>query len=180
MIRRQDALDYHAAERAGKIEIRASMPCLTPRDMRLAYLPGAGFPAEEIARDPSAVFRYTSRANLVGVITNGTAVPGLGHVGPLAAKPMQEGMAVLFKRLADIDVFDLEQKMAPVQRIDGLSGVSGPGQGFDHDLVQAEGFRVGGASVEVVDAQGGGRIGLDRQGGERHQERRQRKGQLGS
>ena len=76
--------------------------------MRLAYLPGASFPSEEIAKNPSNIFKYTSRGNLVGVITNGTAVPGLGNVGAAAAKPMQEGMAVLFKRLADIDVFDLE------------------------------------------------------------------------
>ena len=108
MIRREDSLEYHASRRPGKIEVRATTPCLTPREMRLAYLPGASFPSMEIAQDPSAVFRYTSRGNLVGVITNGTAVPGLGDVGPSAAKPMQEGMAVLFKRLADIDVFDLE------------------------------------------------------------------------
>jgi len=108
MIRREDSLDYHRAGRPGKIELRSTKPCLTPREMRLAYLPGASFPAVEISRDPSAAFRYTSRGNLVGVVTNGTAVPGLGDVGPSAAKPMQEGMAVLFKRLADIDVFDLE------------------------------------------------------------------------
>ena len=108
MIRREDSLEYHAGDRPGKIELRATKPCLTPREMRLAYLPGASFPAKEIAQDPSAVFRFTSRGNLVGVVTNGTAVPGLGDVGPLAAKPMQEGVAVLFKRLADIDVFDLE------------------------------------------------------------------------
>jgi malate dehydrogenase (oxaloacetate-decarboxylating)(NADP+) len=108
MIRREDSLEYHAAGRPGKIELRATKPCLTPREMRLAYLPGATFPAREIAEDPSAAFRYTCRGNLVGVVTNGTAVPGLGPVGPLAAKPMQEGVAVLFKRLADIDVFDLE------------------------------------------------------------------------
>jgi malate dehydrogenase (oxaloacetate-decarboxylating)(NADP+) len=108
MIRREDSLEYHAGGRPGKIELRASKPCLTPREMRLAYLPGAAFPAKEIAEDPAAAFRYTSRGNLVGVVTNGTAVPGLGPVGPLAAKPMQEGVAVLFKRLADIDVFDLE------------------------------------------------------------------------
>ena len=108
MIRREDSLEYHALDRPGKIEVRATTPCLTPREMRLAYLPGASFPSMEIARDPSAIFRYTARGNLVGVITNGTAVPGLGNVGPEAAKPMQEGMAVLFKRLADIDVFDLE------------------------------------------------------------------------
>src|SRR5512139_2580696 len=108
MIRREDSLEYHAAGRPGKIELRASKPCLTPREMRLAYLRGATFPSKEIASEPSAAFRFTARGNLVGVVTNGTAVPGLGPVGPLAAKPMQEGVAVLFKRLADIDVFDLE------------------------------------------------------------------------
>ncbi len=101
-------MEYHASGRPGKIEVRPSRPCLTPREMRAAYMPGALFPAQEILQDPSAVFRYTSRSSLVGVITNGTAVPGLGNVGPAAAKAMQEGMAVLFKRLADIDVFDLE------------------------------------------------------------------------
>jgi malate dehydrogenase (oxaloacetate-decarboxylating)(NADP+) len=108
MIRREDSLEYHASRRPGKIELHPTTPCLTPREMRLAYLPGASFPAEEIAKDPTAVFRYTARGNLVGVVTDGTAVPGLGQVGPAAAKPMQEGIAVLFKRLADIDVFDLE------------------------------------------------------------------------
>jgi malate dehydrogenase (oxaloacetate-decarboxylating)(NADP+) len=108
MIRREDSLEYHAGARAGKIELRATKPCQTPREMRLAYLPGAAFPSQEIAADPAAAFRYTSRGNLVGVVTNGTAVPGLGPVGPLAAKPMLEGVAVLFKRLADIDVFDVE------------------------------------------------------------------------
>jgi malate dehydrogenase (oxaloacetate-decarboxylating)(NADP+) len=116
MIRREDSLEYHAAGRPGKIEVRASKPCLTPREMRLAYLPGAAFPSKEIAGDPAAAFRYTSRGNLVGVVTNGTAVPGLGPVGPLAAKPMQEGVAVLFKRLADIDVFDLELDAADPER----------------------------------------------------------------
>ncbi len=108
MIRREDSLEYHTMHRPGKIEVCATKACLTPREMRLAYLPGASFPAMEIAKFPTSVFGYTVRGNLVGVITNGTAVPGLGAVGPAAAKPMQEGMAVLFKRLADIDVFDLE------------------------------------------------------------------------
>jgi malate dehydrogenase (oxaloacetate-decarboxylating)(NADP+) len=108
MIRREDALAYHTAGRPGKIEIRATVSCLTPREMRLAYLPGASFPASEIAADPAALYRYTARGNLVALVTNGTAVPGLGDVGPSAAKPMLEGMAVILKRLADIDVFDLE------------------------------------------------------------------------
>jgi malate dehydrogenase (oxaloacetate-decarboxylating)(NADP+) len=108
VIRNPDALRYHAADRPGKIEVKATKSCLSPREIRLAYLPGATFPASEIARDPAASYLYTSRANLVGVVTNGTAVPGLGAVGAAAAKPIQEGIAVLFKTLADIDVFDLE------------------------------------------------------------------------
>ncbi len=108
MIRRDESLAYHEADKPGKIEVRPTKSCLTAREMRLAYLPGACFPGAVIAAEPDAAFRYTARANLVGVITNGSAVPGLGDVGPLAAKPMQEGTAVLFKRLADIEVFDLE------------------------------------------------------------------------
>ncbi|MBW1779129.1 MAG: NADP-dependent malic enzyme [Deltaproteobacteria bacterium] len=108
MIRKQDSLTYHGSDRPGKIEVRATKPCLTPREMRLAYLPGATFPSKAIADDISQAFQYTSRGNLVGIITNGSAVPGLGDVGPVAAKPFQEGIAILFKRLADIDVFDLE------------------------------------------------------------------------
>jgi malate dehydrogenase (oxaloacetate-decarboxylating)(NADP+) len=75
MIRPEDSLAYHAGDRPGKIEVRATKPCLTPREMRLAYLPGAAFPSREIAHDPSAAFRYTARGNLVGVVTDGTAVP---------------------------------------------------------------------------------------------------------
>jgi malate dehydrogenase (oxaloacetate-decarboxylating)(NADP+) len=108
MIKREESLEYHAGKRPGKIELKPTKPCLTPRDLRLAYLPGASFPSQAIANDPAAIYRYTARGNLVGVITNGSAVPGLGDVGPGAAKPMQEGIAILFKRLADIDVFDLE------------------------------------------------------------------------
>ncbi len=108
MIKKQESLDYHAKGRPGKIGIVPTKSCLTPRELRTAYLPGATYPASEIVEDPSAVFRYTSRGNLVGVVTDGSAVPGLGNVGPHAAKPMQEGMAILYKHLADIDVFDLE------------------------------------------------------------------------
>jgi malate dehydrogenase (oxaloacetate-decarboxylating)(NADP+) len=108
MIRPKDALHYHADERPGKLEIKASKSVLSHREMRLAYLPGAAFPAAAIAAEAEQAYRYTARGNLVAVVSNGTAVPGLGDVGPLAAKPMLEGIAVLFKRLADIDVFDLE------------------------------------------------------------------------
>ncbi len=108
MIKQEDSLKYHQSPKPGKIEVKATKACLTPRELRLAYLPGASYPSREIMKKESEVFRYTGKGNLVGVITNGTAIPGLGDIGPLAAKPMQEGLAVLFKRLADIDVFDIE------------------------------------------------------------------------
>jgi malate dehydrogenase (oxaloacetate-decarboxylating)(NADP+) len=110
MIRKEDSLKYHSDTPAGKIAIKPTKPCLTPREMRFAYLPGASFPCQEIKNDPQKIFKYTSKGNLVGIITNGSAVPGLGHLGAAAAKPMQEGAAILFKRLADIDVFDLEME----------------------------------------------------------------------
>jgi malate dehydrogenase (oxaloacetate-decarboxylating)(NADP+) len=119
MIRNPDALRYHAGDRPGKIEVKATKACLSPREIRLAYLPGATYPASEIARDEAASYLYTSRANLVGVVTNGTAVPGLGAVGAAAAKPIQEGIAVLFKTLADIDVFDLELRATGVEDLVG-------------------------------------------------------------
>lgn len=108
MIRRTDALNYHSEGRAGKIEVKSSKPCITQRDLCLAYTPGVAEPCREIEKSPDKVFDYTTRGNLVAVITNGTAVLGLGNIGPLAAKPVMEGKAVLFKRFADIDVFDIE------------------------------------------------------------------------
>ncbi len=108
MIRKQDALDYHAGGRRGKIEISPTKPCRTQRDLTLAYSPGVAVPCLEIKADPENVFNYTIKGNLVAVVTNGTAVLGLGNIGPLAAKPVMEGKAVLFKRFADIDVFDIE------------------------------------------------------------------------
>jgi len=117
MIRREEAREYPAGDRAGKIVGVPSKPCISPREVRLAYLPGAVFPARAIAEEPATAWRYTARGNLVAVVTNGTAVPGLGNVGPEAAKPIQEGMAVLIKRLADIDVFDLELNATEPERI---------------------------------------------------------------
>jgi malate dehydrogenase (oxaloacetate-decarboxylating)(NADP+) len=106
---RDDALAYHAGgPRPGKLEIRPTKPMATQRDLSLAYSPGVAEPCLAIAENPDAAFDYTARGNLVGVITNGTAVLGLGAIGPAAAKPVMEGKAVLFKRFADIDVFDLE------------------------------------------------------------------------
>lgn len=108
MIRKMDALNYHSQERAGKIEVKSSKPCLTQRDLSMAYTPGVAEPCREIEKNPESVFEYTTKGNLVAVITNGTAVLGLGNIGPLASKPVMEGKAVLFKRFADIDVFDIE------------------------------------------------------------------------
>jgi malate dehydrogenase (oxaloacetate-decarboxylating)(NADP+) len=108
IIRPEEALEYHARPRPGKLEVLTSKPCLTQRDLALAYTPGVAVPCREIEHDPEAVYRYTTRGNLVAVISNGTAVLGLGDIGPLASKPVMEGKATLFKRFADIDVFDLE------------------------------------------------------------------------
>jgi len=104
----QAALDYHQFPTPGKISVHASKPCITQRDLALAYTPGVAVPCLAIEADPSLADEYTSRANLVGVISNGTAVLGLGNIGALAGKPVMEGKGVLFKRFADIDVFDLE------------------------------------------------------------------------
>ena len=107
-ISRQEALDYHEGKRPGKLKIVPTKPMSTQRDLALAYSPGVGEPVDEIARDPSLAYRYTAKGNLVGVISNGSAILGLGNRGGLASKPVMEGKAVLFKRFADIDVFDLE------------------------------------------------------------------------
>ena len=107
-ITREEALEYHSRGRKGKIEVVASKPCATQRDLSLAYTPGVAEPCLEIQRDPELAYQYTARGNLVAVISNGTAVLGLGDIGALAGKPVMEGKGVLFKRFADIDVFDLE------------------------------------------------------------------------
>jgi malate dehydrogenase (oxaloacetate-decarboxylating)(NADP+) len=103
-----EALRYHKEPRPGKIEVVPTKPCLTQTDLSLAYTPGVAAPCLKIKQDPDASFDYTTRGNLVGVITNGTAVLGLGNIGPLAGKPVMEGKGVLFKRFADLDVFDIE------------------------------------------------------------------------
>jgi malate dehydrogenase (oxaloacetate-decarboxylating)(NADP+) len=106
--RKEQALEYHANGRPGKIEVVPTKEAKTQKDLSLAYSPGVAIPCTEIKNNPSDVFKYTAKGNLVGVITNGTAVLGLGNIGPLASKPVMEGKAVLFKIFADIDVFDIE------------------------------------------------------------------------
>src|SRR5690349_15772220 len=105
---RRAALDYHEFPTPGKVAIAATKSLVNQHDLALAYSPGVAAPCEEIVKDPAAAFRYTARGNLVAVITNGTAVLGLGDIGPLAAKPVMEGKGVLFKKFAGIDVFDIE------------------------------------------------------------------------
>jgi malate dehydrogenase (oxaloacetate-decarboxylating)(NADP+) len=105
---KQRALDYHERAPAGKLSIQVTKPTATQDDLSLAYSPGVAAPVRVIRDDPDAAYRYTAKGNLVAVITDGTAVLGLGNVGPLAAKPVMEGKAVLFKRFAGIDVFDIE------------------------------------------------------------------------
>jgi malate dehydrogenase (oxaloacetate-decarboxylating)(NADP+) len=107
-ITKQQALDYHLGQRPGKIEVTPSKPCRTQRDLSLAYTPGVAIPCLEIEKNPHDAFKFTARGNLVAVVSNGTAVLGLGDIGALAGKPVMEGKAVLFKRFADVDVFDLE------------------------------------------------------------------------
>ncbi|MFZ3263263.1 MAG: NADP-dependent malic enzyme [Terriglobales bacterium] len=107
-VTKQQALDYHSSGRPGKIEISPTKPCRTQRDLSMAYTPGVAQPCLAIHDNPQDAFKYTGRANLVAVVTNGTAVLGLGDIGALAGKPVMEGKAVLFKRFADVDVFDIE------------------------------------------------------------------------
>ncbi len=104
----KEALDYHSQGKPGKIEIIASKPMSTQRDLALAYSPGVAVPVEAIAKDPSKAYDYTSKGNTVAVISNGSAILGLGNLGALASKPVMEGKAVLFKRFADIDSIDIE------------------------------------------------------------------------
>jgi malate dehydrogenase (oxaloacetate-decarboxylating)(NADP+) len=107
-IRKSEALAYHLGARPGKIEVTPTKPCRTQRDLSLAYTPGVAEPCLEIAKDPGDAYKYTAKGNLVAVVSNGTAILGLGNIGALAGKPVMEGKGVLFKRFADVDLFDLE------------------------------------------------------------------------
>src|ERR1019366_1849309 len=104
----EEALSFHACPKPGKLEITPTKPMATQRDLSLAYSPGVAVPVRASAENPDAVFDYTNRGNMVAVITNGTAILGLGNLGAAAAKPVMEGKAVLFKRFADVDAIDLE------------------------------------------------------------------------
>lgn len=107
-VTKEEALEYHRGTRPGKIEVVPTKPCFTQRDLSLAYTPGVADPCREIEKNPDSVYDYTSKGNLVAVLSNGTAVLGLGNIGPAASKPVMEGKGILFKRFADVDVFDIE------------------------------------------------------------------------
>jgi malate dehydrogenase (oxaloacetate-decarboxylating)(NADP+) len=105
---REDALNFHMEPTPGKWEVQATVPMTTQRDLSLAYSPGVAIPCEEIAANPELAYDYTNKGNLVAVISNGTAVLGLGNIGALASKPVMEGKSVLFKRFADVNSIDIE------------------------------------------------------------------------
>src|ERR1700730_15538901 len=107
-VTKQQALDYHFGTCPGEIEVTPTKPCRTQHDLSLAYTPGVAIPCLEIQANPHDAYKYTGRGNLVAVVTNGTAVLGLGDIGALAGKPVMEGKAVLFKRFADVNCIDLE------------------------------------------------------------------------
>jgi len=113
----REALLFHSEGRPGKIEIIASKPLTTQRDLALAYSPGVAIPVQAIADDPATAYDYTAKGNLVAVVSNGTAILGMGNLGALASKPVMEGKAVLFKRFADVDAIDIELKTEDVDRI---------------------------------------------------------------
>jgi malate dehydrogenase (oxaloacetate-decarboxylating)(NADP+) len=147
------ALEYHAKPTPGKIAIQLTKPCETQRDLSLAYTPGVAAPVRAIADNPEDAYRYTAKANLVGVITNGTAVLGLGNVGALAGKPVMEGKGVLFKRFADIDVFDIEVDAEnPQDFIDTVIRIAPTFGGINlEDIKAPECFEIERTLIEALD-----------------------------
>lgn len=122
----QEALDFHRLPRPGKTSVASTKPCSTQHDLSLAYTPGVAVPCLRIADDPADAYEYTNKGNLVAVITNGTAVLGLGNIGPLAGKPVMEGKSVLFKRFAAVDAFDLELQTNDAEEIIRICEVLAP------------------------------------------------------
>lgn len=149
----QAALDYHAKGRAGKIEVIPTKPCITSRDLALAYSPGVAEPCLEIAKNPEDVFKYTAKGNLVAVVSNGSAVLGLGNIGPLASKPVMEGKGVLFKRFADVDVYDIEIDCPTVDEMVEAVKAIGPTFGGVNleDIKAPECFEVEERLKEIMD-----------------------------
>jgi len=147
------ALEYHANPRPGKLSVELTKPTATARDLSLAYSPGVAEPVREIARDPELAYRYTGKGNLVAVISDGTAILGLGDLGPLASKPVMEGKGVLFKRFAGIDVFDIEvDSESPQAFIDTVKRISITFGGINlEDIKAPECFEIERALIEQCD-----------------------------
>ncbi|UNU90039.1 malic enzyme-like NAD(P)-binding protein [Aeromonas dhakensis] len=150
---RQQALDYHAQPVPGKIAIALTKPAETARDLALAYSPGVAEPVREIAANPADAYRYTGKGNLVAVISNGTAILGLGNLGPLASKPVMEGKALLFKRFAGIDAIDIEVKHdTSAQFIDTVAAIADTFGGINlEDIKAPECFEIEQALIERCD-----------------------------
>jgi len=150
---KQAALDYHAMPVPGKLSVTPSKPCVSQYDLSLAYTPGVAEPVRAIAEDPENAYRYTNKGNLVAVITNGTAVLGLGNVGPLAAKPVLEGKAVLFKYFAGIDVYDIEIQARTAEAfIDTVVAIAPTFGGINlEDIAAPECFVIEEALMERLD-----------------------------
>jgi len=150
---KQAALDYHALPKPGKLGILVTKPCDSQMDLSLAYTPGVAEPVRAIAADQEAAFKYTAKGNLVAVITDGTAVLGLGDVGALAGKPVMEGKAVLFKRFADVDVFDIEvDSDTPAQFIETVERIATTFGGINlEDIAAPHCFEIEKALIEKLD-----------------------------
>ena len=147
------ALEYHANPRPGKLSVELTKPTATARDLALAYSPGVAEPVREIARDPELAYRYTGKGNLVAVISDGTAILGLGNLGPLASKPVMEGKGVLFKRFAGVDVFDIEvDAESPQAFIDTVKRISITFGGINlEDIKAPECFEIERTLIEQCD-----------------------------
>jgi malate dehydrogenase (oxaloacetate-decarboxylating)(NADP+) len=147
------ALEYHEKPRPGKLSVELTKPTATARDLALAYSPGVAEPVREIARDPELAYRYTGKGNLVAVISDGTAILGLGDLGPLASKPVMEGKGVLFKRFAGIDVFDIEvDSESPQAFIDTVKRISITFGGINlEDIKAPECFEIERTLIEQCD-----------------------------
>ena len=150
---KKQALDYHEFPAPGKLATQVTKPCTTQEELSLAYTPGVAEPVREIEADADAAFRYTSKGNLVAVITDGTAVLGLGNVGALAGKPVMEGKGVLFKRFAGIDVFDIEVDAEdPAAFIDTVARIAGGFGGINlEDIAAPRCFEIEQALIERLD-----------------------------
>src|SRR5512146_1961776 len=149
----EEALAFHRYPTPGKVAIRATKPMATQRDLSLAYSPGVAVPVLAIAKDPDSVYDYTSKGNLVAVISNGTAILGLGDLGPLAAKPVMEGKGVLFKRFADVDAIDIEVSARdPDEVITVVKNIGVTFGGINlEDIKSPECFRIEAELQELLD-----------------------------